>query len=124
MSALRDQLFAKAEKPLLTPITFCGMDCFIRQWDEGERIQWESFVKGMKSEGADELSGEQNSSVARHAIVASLADESGELIFHEGDDDRLLSFPANEIASAFDRIVGQQTAEPVDAKKNSTTTQD
>ncbi len=110
--SLRDRLFEKLDSPALVPYTFCGVDCFIRQWTERERIAWGVYVQG----ATDEAGKPKDDLFLCQAVQRGLVDESGELIFEMADVEILADLSSVEIQRAFNAIVDLQKVD--DAKKN------
>jgi hypothetical protein len=112
-TTLKQQLFAKLSEPTLTEITFNGIPCFVKQWSERERIEWAGYMKAVEVNGqaVDEY-------LMCRAIVWSLADSSGHLIFTREEAEKVADFSSVEVQRVFNIIIELQTASPVDAKKS------
>lgn len=107
---LKDKLFAKLDKPTLTPCEFAGETVYIRAWSEREKIEWALSMKELTSEE------KQDVWVRCRAIAWSVADADGHLLFKPSEYERVADFPSSEITKLFDAVI-QVQVEP-DAKKN------
>jgi len=101
----------KAAKPVLHPITFCGVECFVRRWSERERIEWAVHIQTAgEGEAADKL-------VRARAIAWSLCDDAGELVFGpDGVDD--VAALCEDLGPTFDAVIAIQKNAKDDPKKN------
>ena len=113
--SVKEKLFAKLDRPVLTPYTFMGEGLFLRHWSERDKIEWAEYHKKMTDEQ------KTDSYVRCRAVAKSLCDSEGHLIFSVDDLDRLAAFPSNEIAACFDRVI-ELIKEPEEAAKNSPAT--
>jgi hypothetical protein len=102
-------------KPKLAPLVFCGVDCFIRPWNEKERIELAIHLQTHKGE-AD---GDGDKLTRARAIAMSLCDADGELVFGVEAIDEVAAV-RTDLGPPFDAIMAYQGRGDVDAdaKKN------
>lgn len=108
--SLKEKLFAKLDKPQLTPCTFMGEELYLRHWSERDKIEWAQFFRNLEAEKkTDEY-------VRCRAIAKSLCDSEGHLIFAADEHERIAAFPSIEIGPVFDQIAALIKEPEADAK--------
>ena len=114
MPSLREQIQSLA-KPKLVPVNFGGVSCFARKWNEGEQIAWAIECQGSKGD-----EGEPDLYLRCKAIVRSLCDESGELIYSADEFAEIAKQDPQVIDPVWETLIELQSriSGDDDAKKN------
>jgi hypothetical protein len=114
LSKLKDLLISKLSLRKLEPLKFGGLDCFVKVWNEKERIEYAIDAQTRAKNG------EPDYLTRCRTIVFALCDEAGEMIFSANDVELVSSFDSHEIGKAFAFIIQVQSneADDSDAKKN------
>lgn len=112
MANLRDRIKGLA-KAKIVPISFGGVECYLRRWNEKEQIEWAIECQNQKNDGKADLW------VRCKAIARSLCDENGVLIYSPDEYEELALLDSEIINPAWDAVVELQGTDADAAKKNS-----